>query len=219
MRIELLRHPPTPPDAIHAALVDALGPTEALPLTAVREYTALLKCSIDDNANVGEGKETADKDEHRSAVIVPSDGMQGKASANEASYRKSCEPRLRNASCTTCRRQRIEILAQLDEWIGELDEQPAISIGASGCGANSEANGSSDSGCSANSEANGSGVGGLGLATSKPEADERPIIFRRPTKSQQTPSPALLKERCWSLGSRTELRVVRTIKIILTLIQ
>ena len=118
-----------------------------------------------------------------------SERMRSTGAPNETMERKSCEPRLRNTSSTTSRKERKEILAQ--EWKEEFDKDNVV--------CNRENNGNADL-------TNGVGIGELSV--SKPEAGEQKIIYRRATISQQNNNPSTLSKRCCSLGSRTEMRMV-----------
>ena len=120
-----------------------------------------------------------------------SDRMRNTAPTNETRERNSCEPRLRSMPSTTSRKQRKEILAQLKEWMEEIDENNVVG----NCGNNENAD-----------LKNGNEIGELSV--SKPETGDQKIIYRRPTISQQNISLSVFRERCWSLGSRTEMRVV-----------
>lgn len=199
VRIELLRHPPTPLDAIRAALVDAIGPNGALSLADIQAYRATFERESSDwRANEDE-KATLSSRKTAAISTETSSMRDGAVALKDTRERKSCEPRLRNTPATTSHRQRREILMQLNAWMEELDEHTeGLRNGFSG----SKEISKNDTGTEKQT------AGADTPPVSKPNADDRQVMYRRPMATPQTNGPAILKERCWSVGSLTELRVV-----------
>lgn len=199
VRIELLRHPPTPHEAIRAALVDAIGPNGALSLADIQACRATFERECSDWRAKEDEKATLSSRKTAAISTETSSMRDGAVALKDTRERKSCEPRLRNTSATTSHRQRREILTQLNAWMEELDEHSeGLRNGFSG----SKENSTNDTGTEMQA------AGAEMPPVSKPNAVERRIIYRHPMATPQTNGPAILKERCWSVGSLTELRVV-----------